>query len=61
MVVKVLAAAAAVYAGCALVDSVRRYLFRLINVERGARAVTGFCGKLGHAFRQMYCRINPRP
>ena len=40
MVVNVLAIAAVVYAGCALVDSVRRYLFKLMNVERGARAVT---------------------
>jgi len=57
MVVKVLAMACAVYAGCALVDSVRRYLFRLMNVDRGARAVTGFCGKLGGAFRKLYHRI----
>lgn len=41
MVVNVLAIAAVVYAGCALVDSVRRYLFKLMDVERGARAVTG--------------------
>ena len=61
MVVKVLAAAAAVYAGCSLVDFVRRYLFKLMNVERGARAVTGFCGKLGHAFRKMCRRIDSHP
>lgn len=57
MVVKVLAIAAVVYVGCALVDSVRRYLFKLMNVERGARAVTGFCGKLGGAFRKLYHRM----
>lgn len=61
MVVNVLAIAAVVYAGCALVDSVRRYLFKLMNVERGARAVTGFCGKLGHAFRKMCRRIDSHP
>lgn len=47
MVVNVLAIAAVVYAGCALVDSVRRYLFKLMNVERGARAVTGFAESWG--------------
>ena len=61
MVVNVLAIAAVVYAGCALVDSVRRYLFKLMNEERGARAVTGFCGKLGHAFRKMCRRIDSHP
>ncbi len=44
MVVKVLAMAVAVYAGCSLVDAVRRYLFKTMDVNREARAVVGFSG-----------------
>lgn len=57
MVVKVLATAVVVYMGCALVDSVRRYLFKAVDAGRGARAVAGFCGRLGRACRKMYDRM----
>lgn len=57
MVVKVLAMAVAVYAGCSLVDAVRRYLFKAMDVNRGARAVAGFFGKLGLACRKAYRRM----
>ncbi|WP_417206784.1 acyltransferase [Akkermansia sp.] len=57
MVVKVLAMAVAVYAGCSLVDAVRRYLFKTMDVNREARAVVGFFGKLGRAFRKVCRRL----
>lgn len=57
MVVKVLAMTVVVYVSCSLVDSVRRYLFKVVDVNRRARAVVGFCGKLGRAFRKMYHRM----
>lgn len=57
MVAKVLAVAVAVYAGCALVDAARRYLFKAVDAGRGARAVVGFCGKLGRLFWKVYRRV----
>lgn len=49
--------AVAVYAGCSLVDAVRRYLFKTMDVNREARAVVGFFGKLGRAFRKVCRRL----
>ncbi|WP_354830899.1 acyltransferase [Akkermansia muciniphila] len=61
MVVKVVAMAVAVYLACSLVDSVRRYLFKMVDVNRGARAVVGFFGKLGRLCLKMYRRMSLHP
>lgn len=61
MVVKVVAMAVAVYLACSLVDSVRRYLFKMVDVNRGARAVVGFFGKLGRLCLKMYHRMSLHP
>lgn len=61
MVVKVIAMAVAVYLACSLVDSVRRYLFKMVDVNRGARAVVGFFGKLGRLCLKMYRRMSLHP
>lgn len=61
MVVKVVAMAVAVYLACSLVDSVRRYLFKVVDVNRGARAVVGFFGKLGRLCLKMYRRMSLHP
>lgn len=61
MVVKVVAMAVAVYLACSLVDSVRRYLFKMADVNRGARAVVGFFAKLGRLCLKMYRRMFLHP
>lgn len=61
MVVKVVAMAVAVYLACSLVDSVRRYLFKMVDVNRGARAVVGFFRKLGRLCLKMYRRMSLHP
>ncbi|MFR4417441.1 MAG: hypothetical protein ACLT8E_08755 [Akkermansia sp.] len=53
---KVLAMAVAVYAGLPLVDAVRRYLFKTMDVNREARAVVGFFGK-GLCLRKVCRRL----
>ena len=57
MVVKVLVMATAVYLACSLVDSVRRYLFKVVEVDRRSRAVVDFFGRLGRLFLKMYRRM----
>lgn len=57
MVVKVLAMAVVIYAACSMVDSVRRYLFKAVDVDKGARAVVRFFGKLGGLCRKLYRRM----
>lgn len=57
VVAKVLAMAAAVYVACALVDAVRRYLFKAVDINRGARSVVGFFGMLGRLCLKMYRRM----
>ncbi len=61
MVVKVVAMAVAVYLACSLVDSVRRCLFKMVDVNRGARAVVGFFAKLGRLCLKMYRRMFLHP
>lgn len=61
MVVKVLMMAAAVYLACSLVDSVRRYLFKAVDVNRGSRAVVDFFGKLGRLCLKMCRRMFLHP
>lgn len=57
MVIKVLGIAASVYLGCSMVDSVRRYLFKAVDVDKGARAVVRFFGKLGGLCWKLYRRM----
>lgn len=57
MILKVLAMAVMIYVACSLVDSVRRYLFKVVDADRGAREVVGFFGKLGRVCLKMYRRM----